>query len=180
MRKALIIIGIAAAIIIALFFSFRKYTKSFSPEESTVFDDGNLRMEVIYNRPWKKDRVIFGGLVPYGQVWRTGANEATIFVTNKDIEIKGKTLKGGKYTLWTIPGEETWTIIFNKQTGQWGINYQGEANRKSEMDALVVQVPVTVQEKVFEQFTISFEKIGEEIDLVLMWDQTLVVVPVNH
>ena len=127
--------------LVILFFIFRSYTKSFSPEESAVFDDGNLKLEVIYNRPWKKDREIFGGLVPYDMVWRTGANEATSFSTNKEIQIKGKTLKAGKYSIWTIPGPDSWTIIFNSQTGQWGITAKGEANRAADKDVLQIIVP---------------------------------------
>ena len=180
MRKVLIVLGIIAAILVVLFFVFRSYTKSFSPEEAVVFEDVNLKLEVIYNRPWKKERNIFGGLVPYDKVWRTGANEATIFSTNKDITIKDKTLKAGKYTLWTIPGPEAWTVIFNSQTGQWGINARGEANRSEDQDVLQVVVPVTLQQKVFEQFTISFAQSAEEIEMILMWDQTLIVIPINR
>ncbi len=180
MRKILIVIGIIAAILVVLFFVFRSYTKSFSPEDAVVFEDGNLKLEVIYNRPWKKERVIFGGLVPYDKVWRTGANEATVFSTNKDITIKEKPLRAGKYSLWTIPGPESWTIIFNSQTGQWGINAKGEANRLENQDVLQLVVPVTLQEKVFEQFTISFGQSAQEIEMILMWDQTLVVVPINR
>jgi hypothetical protein len=180
MRKYIIIIGILAAILVVLFFIFRTYTKSFSPEESSIFDDGNLKLEVIYNRPWKKDREIFGALVPYDKVWRTGANEATSFSTNKEIQIKDKTLKAGKYSLWSIPGAESWTIIFNTQTGQWGITAKGDANRNPEKDVLQVVVPAITQSNTFEQFTISFEKMGEEIEMILMWDQTVVVIPINQ
>ncbi|HMQ01148.1 MAG TPA: DUF2911 domain-containing protein [Cyclobacteriaceae bacterium] len=180
MKKVLLGLGIIAAILVAMFFVFRKYTKSFSPEELVVYDDGNIKLEVSYNRPWKKDRVIFGGLVPYGKVWRTGANEASTFSSNKEISIKGKTLKPGKYSLWTIPEADYWTIIFNTQTGQWGINAKGEANRVAERDALQVIVPAVFQEKVFEQFTISFEPHDDEIEMVLMWDQTVVVVPISR
>jgi hypothetical protein len=180
MRKYIIIIGILAAILVVLFFIFRTYTKSFSPEESSIFDDGNLKLEVIYNRPWKKDREIFGALVPYDKVWRTGANEATSFSTNKEIQIKDKKLKAGKYSLWSIPGAESWTIIFNTQTGQWGITAKGDANRNPEKDVLQVVVPAITQSNTFEQFTISFEKMGEEIEMILMWDQTVVVIPINQ
>jgi len=180
MRKFIIIIGILAAMLVVLFFIFRTYTKSFSPEESSIFDDGNLKLEVIYNRPWKKDREIFGALVPYDKVWRTGANEATTFSSNKEIQIKDKTLKAGKYSLWTIPGAESWTIIFNAQTGQWGITAKGDANRNPDKDVLQVVVPAITQNNTFEQFTISFEKMGEEIEMILMWDQTVVVIPINQ
>jgi len=157
-----------------------KQTKSASPEEGVSFSQGDLKIEVRYNRPSKKGRDIFGGLVPYGKVWRTGANEATTFETNKDIQIDGKNLRAGKYTLWTIPEEENWTIIFNSEVGQWGINSSGEANRSAENDVLQIVVHSVKQDRVFEQFTISFEKTGEEADMVLIWDKTLVAVPITY
>src|SRR6187549_2522489 len=182
MKKFLIITGIAVVIIVLLVIAVRIFmthqSKSFSPEEGVSFTQGDLKIEVQYNRPYKKGREIFGGLVPYGKVWRTGANEATIFETNKDIQIDGKNLRAGKYTLWTIPEEENWTIIFNTEVGQWGINSDGEANRSAEKDALQIVVRSVKQERVFEQFTISFEKTGEEAEMVLIWDKTLVAVPI--
>ncbi len=183
MKKFLIISGIAIVIIILLGvatrFFINKQAKSFSPEESVSFAQGDLKIKVQYNRPYKKGREIFGGLVPFGKVWRTGANEATIFETNKDIQIDGKNLRAGRYTLWTIPEEETWTIIFNTEVGQWGINSDGEANRTPDKDALQVVVHSVKQEREFEQFTISFEKTGEEAEMVFIWDKTLVAVPVT-
>lgn len=183
MKKFLIISGIALIILIALgiatrFFMTRQ-AKSFSPEEGVWFTQGDVKIKVQYNRPFKKGREIFGGLVPFRKVWRTGANEATIFETNKDIQIDGKKLKAGKYTLWTIPEEENWTIIFNTEVGQWGINSDGEANRSADKDALHVVVRSVKQERQFEQFTISFEKTGEEAEMVLIWDKTLVAVPIT-
>jgi hypothetical protein len=82
-----------------------------------------LTVQVDYSRPYKKRREIFGKLLPYGQVWRTGANEATIFDVKQDIKIGDKSLKAGKYTLWTIPNADKWTVILNSETGQWGTNY---------------------------------------------------------
>jgi hypothetical protein len=134
-------------------------------------------VHVYYNRPYKKGRVIFGELVPFGKVWRTGANEATIFETNKDLTIGSKTLKAGKYSFFTIPGEQAWSVIFNAESGQWGVGFNGEANRNPAKDVVVVDVPSVLQEKEFEQFTISIAKSGEEMELILMWDKTLVSVP---
>jgi hypothetical protein len=181
MRRYLIFSGIALFIIILLWWSVNmyrtKHTKSFSPEEYVSYEQGDLTVKVFYNRPWKKGREIFGGLVPYDKVWRTGANEATTFEINRDIVIEGKTLRRGKYSLWTIPRPEMWTIIFNAETGQWGINADGEANRSEDLDVLTVEVPAVRQEKVFEQFEISFNKLGEEAEMVLLWDRTLVSIP---
>ena len=183
MKKFLIITGVAVGIIVLLGavvrFFVEKQKKSFSPEEGISYTQNNVTISVEYNRPYKKGRVIFGGLVPYEKVWRTGANEATIFETSKNILIEGKPLRKGKYTLWTIPGEETWTIIFNSEIGQWGINSDGEANRDPTRDVLEVMVHTVNQEREFEQFTISFEKTGEEAEMVLIWDKTLIAVPIS-
>jgi len=181
MKKFLVIAGIAVAVLIVLGvvtnYFLKKQTKSFSPEDQIVFKQGDLEIKVFYNRPYKKGRVIFGGLVPYGKVWRTGANEATTFETNKDLEFENKKLPKGKYSLWTIPGEETWTIIFNSEYGQWGIGPDGEANRDADRDVLKLEVRPVQSEREFEQFTISFEKTGEDNEMVLIWDKTLVAVP---
>lgn len=184
MRKFLIfsLIGIAiiAAIVAFIGFMQLRNTKSFSPEEEVVFEKGDLTIKVFYNRPSKKGRDIFGALVPYDQVWRTGANEATTFEANKDLNIEGKTLKAGKYSLWTIPRPNTWTIIFNAEHGQWGVNSQGEPNRDLERDVLSVEAHAVQQDQVFEQFTIAFEETGEDLEMVLMWDRTLVSLPFTY
>jgi len=173
------VIGILVIVVLlvgGLYFRL-KQTKSFSPEDHVVFHQDDLSITVFYNRPYKKGREIFGKLVPYGKVWRTGANEATTFETNKDLKIEGNILKAGKYSLWTIPGEENWTVIFNSEHGQWGINSDGQANRNPEKDVLKIDVLAVKQERVFEQFTIAFEKTGEEVEMVLIWDTTLVAIP---
>lgn len=184
MKRFLIVTGVAVAALIVLWFItnffVRQHTKSFSPEEEVTFQADDLNIQVFYNRPFKKGREIFGVLVPYGKVWRTGANEATTFQTNQDLQFEGKTLKRGKYTLWTIPGEETWKIIFNSEYGQWGIGSDGEANRNPANDVLTLDVHAVQQASEFEQFTISFEKVGEEAEMVLMWDKTLVAVPFSY
>lgn len=171
------VIGILVAIII---YVQLKKTKSFSPEDQVVFEKEDVRIEVFYNRPYKKDRAIFGALVPYDQVWRTGANEATTFETNTDLKIEGKVLKKGKYSVWTIPKRDSWTIIFNAEYGQWGINSKGEANRQPQRDVLSVDVKATVQDRVFEQFTISFEKSGDETEMVFAWDKTVAALPFTY
>ena len=179
MRRLLIIAGVLVLLIIVAVVLFRMQTKSFSPEADTRFLDNYIKIEVFYNRPFKKGREIFGGLVPYGEVWRTGANEATIFKTNVDLLIMDKVLKAGSYTLWTIPGEQDWTIIFNSEVGQWGVDFvNGKANRDQRKDVLQVEVPVFKHGKEIEQFTIMVEKTGESIELNLMWDATLVSVPI--
>jgi hypothetical protein len=185
MRKFVIfsLIGAAfiAILVIVIGYIQLRETKSFSPEDEALYTQDDLTLKVFYNRPYKKNREIFGALVPYDKVWRTGANEATTFETNKDLLIEGKTLKAGKYTLWTIPRADHWTIIFNNEheNGQWGINSKGEANRNPSLDAMQVDVVPVWQDQVFEQFTISFEKSGQDIEMVLAWDKTLVALPIS-
>lgn len=177
---SLIGIAIIAAIVAFIGFMQLKNTKSFSPEEEVVFNQGDLAIKVFYNRPSKKGREIFGGLVPYDQVWRTGANEATTFETNRDLTIEGRSLKAGKYSLWTIPREHSWTIIFNSEHGQWGVNSTGQPNHNPELDVLKLDVQSVQQDQEFEQFTIAFEETGEDAEMVLMWDKTVVSIPFTY
>jgi len=121
MKKILIILGVVALVLAVAFLLFMRQTKSHSPAATAVYNQDGLEIQVDYCRPYKKGRVIFGGLEPYGKVWRTGANEATVISFNKDLLIVGKPVKAGKYSLFTIPGEKTWTVILNKETGQWGL-----------------------------------------------------------
>ncbi len=180
MKKFLIVTGIFFLIVIGILTFIRfYYTKSFSPEATAEYNQNGVNLKVSYNRPYKKGRVIFGGLVPYGVVWRTGANEATVFKTNKDLNIKGQLVKAGSYSLWTIPGEQSWKVILNSETGQWGVDFNGEANRDPTNDVLTVDVPALTHDKEFEQFTISIEEVGEDFELILLWDKTVVVVPIS-
>src|SRR6056297_2810384 len=115
MRKTIkrVFLGMIILIVAIMvpYFIFKTNTKSYSPEDTVTYQKDDLTLEVFYNRPYKKDRQIFGGLVPYGEVWRTGANEATTFFTSKDILVDGSLLPAGEYTLWTIPMESSWKVI---------------------------------------------------------------------
>jgi hypothetical protein len=181
MRRFLVFIGIGVVVIILLFVGIEamntRYQKSFSPDEVVVFDQGKFHVEVFYNRPYKKGRDVFGALVPYDKIWRTGANEATTFETNRDLLIEGQVLKSGKYSVWTIPNAEAWMIIFNKEHGQWGVDSDGEPNRDPFEDVLSVKAHAVQQERIFEQFTIEFAQLKDEAEMVLLWDKTLVALP---
>lgn len=181
MKKLLIFIAIGVAFIIILAAVVNviqhNQTKSYSPEDIATLSHNDLKVSVFYNRPYKKDREIFGSLVPYGKVWRTGANEATIFETNKPLTIEGKMLSPGRYSLWTIPDSVAWMVIFNSETGQWGINSKAEANRNPQLDVLTISAQAITQEREVEQFTIKLNYMGEEAEMVLLWDKTVVVVP---
>ena len=180
MKKIVLISGIALVLVVVITaFVFYKKTKSFSPESDAGYEDGDLKISVLYNRPFKKGRVIFGGLVPYGKTWRTGANEATVFETSKDLMIMGKKLQKGKYSLWTVPNEQSWSVVFNGTIPNWGIDVMknGEAARDSSTDVVIVDVPVMTTQKEFEQFTISVDNTDEMLELVFAWDKTSVAVP---
>ena len=122
----------------------KSQTKKHSPEQHITHNQGDLELKVFYCSPSKKDRKIFGELIPYGEVWRTGANEASTFTTNKDLSIDGKTLAKGTYTLWTIPGETTWDLIFNSEMYDWGVKLTDQKPaREPKYDALVTTVTVS-------------------------------------
>lgn len=157
----------------------RYTTKAHSPEDTVSFQKENLKLEVFYNRPYKKDREIFGKLVPYNEVWRTGANEATTFETSRDILVDGSPLKAGKYTLWTIPMQDSWKVMFNSKMYPWGINLDEKAYRDPRFDSLVLERPVQEAPTSMEQFTISFEESGEFVNMIMAWDNTLVSVPIK-
>ena len=111
-------------------------------------------------------------------MWRTGANEPTTFTSNKDLQINDQTLPAGKYTLWTIPGQDQWTVIFNSKEYGWGVNFRAQASRDLAADALQIKVPVEKLTSSVEQFTITFEK-GTPLKLTVAWDQTKVSVPIQ-
>ena len=134
---------------------------------------GLTDIEVVYSRPGIKNRKIFGGLVPYGKVWRTGANSATKITFSTSVKLEGNDIPAGSYELFTIPGENEWTVIINKAKGQWG------AYQYSEKDDLVrfKVAPVQLAEQI-ETFTIEFNEIQDEAAVMnLVWDHT--VVPIN-
>ncbi len=146
-----------------------------SPTAIVTMKYEDTYMKVTYCQPHKRDREVFGKLVPYGQVWRTGANEATEITTTKDIIIGGKKLPKGTYSFFTIPQEKKWTVIINKGLGLWGAyNYNEKA------DVLRFDVPTTTIEKVvYEPFTIDFQQKNESADMVMMWDKTKVIIPIE-
>lgn len=179
LKWTLIVVG---GLIVAGFIAYQvlmMYTKSHSPQETVTFSSGDLELSVVYCRPYKKGRDIFGGLEPYGKVWRTGANDATIFSTNKDITIDGQALAAGEYSLWTRPGESSWDVIFNSETGQWGVTGpSGEDNRQPDLDVLETNVPVIPTSQVIEQFTIRFTE-SDVVQMILEWDDTSIAVSIN-
>lgn len=146
-----------------------------SPLEMVTMKYEDTYLKITYGRPHKKNREIFGGLEQYGEVWRTGANEATEMTVTGNIKINNEVVEQGTYTIFTIPYSDRWTIILNKELGQWGAyNYNQEA------DLMRFDVPVVKTEAVYEPFTIEFEqKQDNKVNLLMIWDTTKVVIPIE-
>ena len=133
---------------------------------------GSSTLEVQYSSPSMKGRQVFGGLVPNGEVWRTGANEATVFNTDGPLTIGGEVLPAGSYGLFTIPGETEWTIIFNSVSDQWGAFEYDEGQ-----DVLRTMAASGIEDAPKEQFSISFEPVSDtDTVMVLTWDDVRVSV----
>jgi hypothetical protein len=127
---------------------------------------GNLEIAITYSAPAVKGRKIFGDLVPYGQVWRTGANETTTIEVSRDAKIAGNGLKKGRYALFTIPGEKEWTIIVNTDADGWGAYKYNK-----EKDAFRFNVAPSKSDKFYERLTVE---ITEEGKISLSWENTTV------
>ncbi len=131
-------------------------------------------VKIVYGQPQKKGRKVFGELVPFGEVWRTGANEATEITLTNNIMMNGQELRAGTYSLFTIPEEGSWIIIFNADLGLWG-----SYNYNPKHDVLRLTVPVQPQSETTEAFTIGFDPRNNVVDLFFLWDKTKVVVPIQ-
>jgi hypothetical protein len=133
-------------------------------------------IKIVYSQPQKRGREIFGKLVPYGQVWRTGANEATEILLTKDILINNQPLKAGTYAFFTIPDKDKWKIILNADLGMWGAyNY----NPKMDVLSFDVVSQTIPGETVFELFTIQIDQKTDTAEISLLWDKTKVSFPVQ-
>jgi hypothetical protein len=178
MKKQLLL-GIVVVALAAAFFFYKSYTKSFSPPATAHFEQSGLLVKVDYCQPSKKGRFIFGrqedgAVVPYGKVWRTGANEATLITLSRDVLFAGRQLKAGTYSLWTVPGPAKWKVIINTETGQWGTQYNDG------MDLFRTEVGIRIQSKVTEKLRFYFEEKEKGASMIIVWDQTEVIVPIER
>ncbi len=139
-----------------------------------TFADGKT-INVDYSSPRTKGRKIFGGLVPYGEVWRSGANEATTFVADTNVSVAGKDVPAGSYTIFTVPNQDKWTLIVNKKTGEWGIPYKWEGEELTRADMRVSSTPSAV-----ENFTIRFSPKGDVCTLHMEWENTRASVDISE
>lgn len=133
-----------------------------------------LAARVLYSRPKKEGRTIFGGLVEYGKLWRLGANEATEIEFYKPVTIGGKKIPKGRYTLYAIVNEKSWTFIVNKDTDSWG-SFKYSADK----DVARVDVPVEKTTELVESFTLVFEKVNTDIHLIVAWENVKLALPIT-
>ena len=143
-----------------------------SPHETVNATVGDAKITIVYGRPYTKNpksgemRKIWGGLVPYGQVWRMGADEATLFTTDKEVSIGGTPVAAGTYSLFLLPEEGGAKLVVNKQTGQWGTKYDAS------QDLVRINMVKQALDKPVDQFTIAVEKTAADGVLKLMWEST--------
>jgi opacity protein-like surface antigen len=135
------------------------------------FADGKT-VKIDYSSPRAKGRKIFGAasdkaLVPFGEVWRTGANEATTFVTGANVTVGGKDVPAGIYTIFTVPKADAWTLVISKKTGEWGTDYPGEKEDLARASMAVAKTSSPV-----ENFTIAFDQLGKKCTLRMEWENT--------
>ena len=162
------------AFIPAVAFAQERAPRILSPRDTAEQTIGSAHLVIDYGRPSKRRREIFGGLVPFGALWRTGANEATHLRTDRDLTIGTIRVPRGTYTLWTIPERDGWTLIVNRQTGQWGTDYD------KTQDVGRTRMKVATISEAVEQFTIAIEptRNGSGI-LTMIWDTTRASVPIH-
>ena len=178
MKNVLKIIGV----LVLAFIGYVAYMvlNPVSPKETVSYSSEISNLEVVYSRPYKKDRLIFGSeedgaLVPFGKYWRTGANAATTFETSSDILFNGEKLKAGKYALFTFPYENNWTVSLNSESDV----FFAIAQPDPKLDVLKTEVPVKPSENLIEQFTVEFTKDSLGVNMTLAWEKTLVSIPLK-
>ena len=156
------------SLILFLLVSVTAYSQKASPAATATGKVGEATITIAYSSPAVKERKIWGELVPYNKIWRAGANEATVFETDKALKIEGKELPAGKYSIYMLPTENEWTIIFNSQVGQWGITRAGATTDDPARDVLKINVK-PIESKTFNErlvyevsskgFSMSWEKL---------------------
>jgi hypothetical protein len=180
-KKILIGVGVILLIVIGVLTYMASTTKKHSPAAIAEYKSNGFDLTVNYCRPFKKGRIIFGdkstgALQPFGEYWRVGANEATVFTTTTPILFNGAAVPPGKYALYAIPGSSNWTIALNNDYDRWGATAPDD-----EKDLLRTQVASNVNADMQEQFLLSFEAVNEStVNMVLHWDNTRVAIPVSR
>lgn len=146
-----------------------------SPHDIAYYRENKISppsIKVLYGRPQKKDREIFGSLIPYGKIWRVGANEATEIRFYQDVIFGDKDVKAGTYVLLAIPNEKEWTFILSSNIDVWGT-----FDYKDEFDVVRTKAKVSKAEMI-ETLSIGFKDKGKRVNMVLAWDTTRITVPI--
>jgi hypothetical protein len=178
-RLLIILFVLAIGLLIYSVFFENIFAAPLSPKDTAKISLNDLDLKVEYNRPSKREREIFGALVPFNKVWRTGANEATTFSTNKDLIIDGIRIKKGMYTVWTVPNEDFWKVMLNSKQYEWGVNEKMEPMWDPNYDVIQIEVPVKNIDATVEKFTIAFDNTTGNLKLTMAWDKTLIEVPIE-
>jgi hypothetical protein len=144
------------------------------PASATCKLSDGKSVKVDYSSPRMKGRKIFGGLVPYGEIWRTGANESTTFVTDANLMVGGKAVPAGSYTIFTVPKADQWWLVISKKTGEWGTDYPGEKE-----DLVRVPMKASTNGPPMENFTIAFDQAGSKCTLRMEWETTIASVEIT-
>jgi hypothetical protein len=134
-----------------------------------------LTARVVYSRPQKNNRVIFGELVEYGKVWRLGANEATEIEFFQTVRVNDKKIKKGRYTMYCIPYADKWTLIINKETDTWGAFKYDDKK-----DLVRIDLPVQKQTEILDAFVMAFDKSTTGCNLIMAWDDVKVTMPIVY
>jgi hypothetical protein len=180
MKRAILVPGVLLAISLCasaqqMSMSQDKSKRPSPPASAECKLAGGKTVKIDYSSPRAKGRKIFGGLVPYGEVWRTGANEATTFVASANVNVGGKEVPAGSYTIFTVPKEDAWTLVISKKTGEWGTDYPGEKE-----DLARVPMKVSKTSGPVENLTIGFEQGGKKCSLHMEWENTRASVEVSE
>jgi DUF2911 family protein len=167
--KTNLALGMAAVLLVAA-----PLCAQLSPPAETLVKVNGKTLRVNYSAPSMRGRKIFGGLEPYGHVWRAGANEATAFHTDADLDINGLTVPKGDYTLWVFLDPKQWQLVVNKQTGQWGLDYdQSHDLGRVKMDMSKPPAPI-------EKYKMTLSSPGgNKAKLELAWENTVASVPIT-
>ena len=176
MKKTIGFLAISIVVMVVVASAQQDKRKRPSPpaQTSCKFSAGK-NITVDYSSPRMKGRKTFGGLVPYGQVWRAGANEATTFVTDTNLSVGGKEVPAGSYTIFAIPDPDKWTLIISKKTGEWGVPYPGQEN-----DLVRTDMKVSKTSGPVENFTIGFDQQGSTCTLRMEWENTRATVDLSE
>ena len=178
-RKIFLAIAVIFIALIAYVAYVMLTTRDHSPADTINYNNEGVSMSITYCRPFKKGRLIFGSeqegaLQPYGQYWRTGANEATEITFENDVIFNGEKVNAGTYRFYTVPGEKEWTVALNTELGEWGYS---EPDYKLDVHKSTVLAEKT--NEATEQFTIEYDPQGNHVNIVLLWDKTMVKIPVS-